>query len=184
MRETIIPVVDAAKADVASLGQAIGIPASVAPRASSFYGNAVRLWDIDGFVSDADTTLTVARLTPRPPEIRFLERHFKHTQAFIPLGGKPYIVVMAPPTPDGLPDPKAVKAYRFSGGTGFLMHIGTWHEFPFALESDTDLIVLLRHETNRDLRQIEHGEARGADLEKRNLQARFGTTLRFRQDAR
>lgn len=179
MRETTIPTVDAASADLAALGHVIGIPAGVAPRTSDFYGDAVRLWKVDGFASDADTTLTVARLTPRPPEVRFLERHFKHTQAFIPLGNKPYVVVMAPPTPDGLPAPADVKAYRFPGNTGFLMHVGTWHEFPFALEPDTDVIVVLRHETNRNLQQIEHGEARGADLEKRNLQMRFGTTLRF-----
>ena len=31
------------------------------------------------------------------------------------------------------------------------MHIGTWHEFPFALIDDTQLIVVLRREATKGL---------------------------------
>ena len=32
--------------------------------------------------------LSLARVQPRPARVRFLERHFRHTQAFLPLGRK------------------------------------------------------------------------------------------------
>ena len=58
------------------------------------------------------------------------------------------------------------------------MHIGTWHEFPFALEAPADMVVVLRNETNRNLDAIEDGEAVGDDLEKRSVSRRFGVRLR------
>lgn len=179
MEKRAIPVVDARSADLSTLGQLIGVPEAVPPRVSAFYGEAVKLWAPATFVSDADTTFALARISPRPNEVTYLERHFKHTQAFIPLGGKPFVAVMAPPTGNGLPDPASVKAYHFPGDTGFMMHVGTWHEFPFAVVPNTDVIVVLRNETNRDLQAIEHGEALGADLEKRNLQVRLDVLLGF-----
>ena len=60
-----------------------------------------------------------------------------------------------------------------------MMHVGTSHEFPFALHRPADLIVILRNETNRNLDAIQDGEAVGEDLEKRNIRRRFGVTLRF-----
>jgi ureidoglycolate lyase len=59
------------------------------------------------------------------------------------------------------------------------MRIGTWHEFPFALNRPVDMIVILRNETNRDLDQLENDEAAGEDLEKRNIKARLGVMLEF-----
>jgi ureidoglycolate lyase len=58
------------------------------------------------------------------------------------------------------------------------MHIGTWHEFPFALDAPADMVIVLRNETNRNLDAIEDGEAVGEDLEKRSIARRFGVTLR------
>ena len=60
-----------------------------------------------------------------------------------------------------------------------MMHLGTWHEFPFALESAADMVVILRNETNRNLDAVADGEAVGEDLEKRNMKRRYGVTLRF-----
>ena len=109
-----------------------------------------------------------------------MERHFKHTQVFLPLNRVPFAVVLAPPTPSGrLPELASARAFRFAGDCGLMMHLGTWHEFPFALQAPADLVVILRNETNRNLDAIEDGEAVGEDLEKRNVRRRFGVTLRF-----
>ncbi len=107
-----------------------------------------------------------------------MERHFKHTQAFLPLNRQPYCVVLAPPGDEALPDLTQLKALRFAGDCGFLMHLGTWHEFPFALDAAVDLVVVLRNETNRNLDAIADGEAIGEDLEKRHIGKRFGVRLR------
>jgi ureidoglycolate lyase len=60
-----------------------------------------------------------------------------------------------------------------------MMHVGTWHEFPFAVDAPVDLVVVLRNETNRNLDAVENGEAVGEDLQKRNVARRFGDVLRI-----
>ncbi len=61
--------------------------------------------------------------------------------------------------------------------------MGTWHEFPFALEVTADMVMVLRNETNRNLEAISDGEAVGEDLEKRNIAKRFGVSLSIRRSA-
>jgi ureidoglycolate lyase len=110
-------------------------------------------------------------------EALWLERHFLHTQAFIPLGGKPFAMILAPPSEGDLPDLDRAAAFVFAGDQGLAMHVGTWHEFPLAIEDGTDIVVLLRRQTVQDLARREGNEASGPDLEKRDLEARFGLRL-------
>lgn len=174
-----LPLVDAAEVDLAPLGWLVGVHENADLGDANFYGGAVRVQNPGEFCSDDDTTLTVARVNPRPREVVWMERHFKHTQTFLPLGGLPYVVVLAPPTETALPDIENATAVRFPGHLGFMMRIGTWHEFPFALEQPTDMVVILRNETNRNLDAKENDEAEGADLQKRNLRARLGVSICF-----
>ncbi|MFZ9304174.1 MAG: ureidoglycolate lyase [Steroidobacteraceae bacterium] len=148
-----------------------------------FYDDAVELMEKPAFSSDADTCLSLARVHPRPLEVIWMERHFKHTQAFIPLNAKPWCAVLAPPTASDLPDLAQARAFHFAGDCGLLMHVGTWHEFPFALEVTADMVVVLRNETNRNLEAISDGEAVGEDLEKRHIAKRFGVSLAIRRSA-
>ena len=148
-----------------------------------FYDDAVELMEKPAFSSDADTCLSLARVHPRPLEVIWMERHFKHTQAFLPLNAKPWCAVLAPPTASDLPDLAQARAFHFAGDCGLLMHVGTWHEFPFALEVTADMVVVLRNETNRNLEAISDGEAVGEDLEKRHIAKRFGVSLVIRRSA-
>ena len=110
-----------------------------------------------------------------------MERHFKHTQTFIPLGGKPFYVVVAPPNDSELPDLDKVEVLHFDGSAGFTMKLGTWHEFPFAIEDETHLIVVLRKEATdglvRDM--VVQNEAQSPDLDKKDLLQRCNVTFRF-----
>jgi ureidoglycolate lyase len=74
----------------------------------------------------------------------------------------------------------AIKAFLFDGSAGFCMKLGCWHEFPFAVVDDTDLLIILRRETVSDLQRIENGEAFGEDLDKKNLVTRTGTVVEIR----
>jgi ureidoglycolate lyase len=161
---------------VEPFGQILGPGANVTPLPLSFYGDAVTVRRPVHFQSDEQTELTLATLKVRPLEVRWMERHFKHTQTFIPLSGRPFIIVMAPPNDQELPDLDQVEAFLFDGSAGFTMHIGTWHEFPFALVDETNLIVILRRETTRDLMEdnVIRGEAFGPDIDKKDIQAREG----------
>ncbi len=153
------------------------------PRSShiaDFYEGAVSVHQPPSFVSDDDTCLSLATVQPRPLEIDYIERHFKHTQTFIPLGGKPFVAVLGAPTEGEMPDLDRLEAFRFDGGAALCLHLGTWHEFPFALEADTQLLVILRNETTRNLASdnVVDGEAHGGDLDKKNLIKRTGGRIR------
>ncbi len=162
---------------LAPFGQILGSAANVETNAPGFYEGKVRTCNPVDFQSDDDTALTLATIDRRPLEVRYMEQHFKHTQTFIPLGGKPFVAVLAPPNGKDVPDLDSVEAFLFDGSAGFNMKIGTWHEFPFALEDGTDVVVILRNETNRNLQVVENGEAHGPDVDKKDLQRRFGVVF-------
>jgi ureidoglycolate lyase len=161
---------------LAPFGQVLGVHDQVQPLPTGFYEGKVTVYAPVQFQSDEDTLLTVATVDRRDLRVQWMERHFKHTQTFIPLGGKPFIVVLAPPNDKELPDLDQVRAFLFDGSSGFTMKIGTWHEFPFALLDHSNVIVILRKETTRNLmkERVIAGEAHGPDLDKKDLIARTG----------
>ena len=56
------------------------------------------------FQIDDNAEVAVTVVDRRPFQVRWMERHYKHTQMFIPLSGKPFVAVLAPPTDKDLPD--------------------------------------------------------------------------------
>ena len=174
-----LDVENATRDALAPYGVLVGADASRAPRTGTFYGDTVELWSPGPLLNDSDACLSVARIHPRAPEVIWMERHFKHTQTFIPLGGAPFIAVLGAPTAEPQPDPATVRAFRFDGTSGIMLHVGTWHEFPFSAGAVADVVVLLRKETMSNLEVRENNEAIGGDLEKRNLHARLGFAFTF-----
>jgi len=173
-----VPIIKATRKNVTPFGQLLAAPSDLGA-ASPFYGDAVHIHSIPGFVCE-DADLVVATLKKRPMEVRFLERHGLHTQTFLPIGRKPFVVLMAPPTADrALPNLKDLAALRFDGTVGFVMHRGTWHEFPFAMEDDTEIAVVLSKSARSDLSpsNVHENEAHGPDLDKRDVVSRLGTII-------
>lgn len=160
---------------LAPFGWILGARADIPSRRLNFYPGEMR--SPCEFVIDAEADVSVVRLEKRPFEIVYMERHWKHTQAFLPLGGKPFILAMAPPADGETPALEAVRAFRFDGAAGFCMRVGCWHEFPFALSDDTDIAVILRKETYRNLQNVVGDEASGDDLDKKNLRRRAERTI-------
>jgi ureidoglycolate lyase len=160
-------------------GALVGADPARTARTGQFYGSKVELWSPGPFRSDEDTCLSVARVHERAPQVLWMERHFKHTQTFIPLGGAGLVMVLGAPTANHQPDPSTVRAFSFDGTSGVMLHVGTWHEFPFASRPPADVVVILRKETQSNLEVRENDEAVGDDLEKRNLQVRLGFGFTF-----
>jgi len=177
IKRRMIAVKPATPESLAPYGRILGRGSGIMPTDSGFYSGKVAITKPVTFQSDSDTCLSLATIQPRAFELEHIERHYKHTQAFIPLGGKPFIVVFGAPTAGPEPDFDQLEAFRFDGTDGFCMHIGTWHEFPFSLEADTDVIVILRNETNRNLAAKDGGEAHGDDLSKLNILQRTGAVF-------
>ncbi|MEO9599391.1 ureidoglycolate lyase [Parasphingorhabdus sp.] len=176
-----LPLIKASAEALAPFGQIIGSASGVKPVAVDFYKGAVAMSYPVKFECEHPVEVSLANLDRRPGEVRYMERHFQHTQAFIPLGGKPFVAVMAPPNDGELPDLSSVQAFLFDGSAGFQLHLGTWHEFPFALESQTEMIVLLSSQTGYDLKAKDAvtEEAFGPDLDKKDIAARTGTLFQF-----
>jgi len=152
------------------------------PLPVAFYDGKVSVYAPVTFESDEETMLTLASVDRREMQVQWMERHFKHTQTFIPLEGRPFVVVLAPPTEGDLPDLGQARALLFDGSSGFTMKVGTWHEFPFALVDQSNVIVILRRETTQNLMpdNVVDGEAHGPDLDKKNLVARTGVTVQVK----
>jgi ureidoglycolate lyase len=189
LADIVLKPVPATPEALAGYGWAIGEPGGLSRDKIDFYGREVRVTQPAAFRSNDDTCLNLVTFTPRPLRVRWMEFHSKHTQTFIPLGGRPFYMVLGKPTcrrPDGawdgsqpeLPDLDNVKAFYFDGSAGIVMEVGTWHEVPFPLDGETNFVCICTNETNANLEgQDAVGEARGGDLDKIKLDHRFGRSL-------
>ncbi len=77
-----------------------------------------------------------------PLTIRMLECHPQGSQAFVPLLGKPFLVVVAPPGDS--PDPAQVRAFISDGRQGVNYRRGVWHHPVLAIAAQDDFLVVDR----------------------------------------
>ena len=77
-------------------------------------------------------SIFAAEALEMPLVIRMLERHPLGSQAFIPLLGHPFLVVVAPL--GDAPVPGHVRAFRSNGRQGVNYHRGVWHHPVLTIE--------------------------------------------------
>lgn len=106
-----------------------------------------------------------------------MERHLRVTQAFVPLGGSPAVVAVAPPADElRIED---IRAFLLDGSAGYVMHRGTWHSldrFPLA-PPHSDFLMITDHETQDDLTESYAGRGRWALTQEIDLVALGGQTI-------
>jgi ureidoglycolate lyase len=87
--------------------------------------------------------INIFRSTPlaQPIAIKMMERHPHGSQAFIPMGENPYLVVVAP---KGEFDVLKIEVFLAKSSQGVNYHKGTWHHYCLALRSDSDFLVIDR----------------------------------------
>lgn len=160
---------------LAPYGTVLGYDPTIAPMPIDFYDGAAKVRRVAPFSARGDIEMPIVTLQRRPLQVRWMERHFHHTQGFVSLGSKPFIAVFAPPGDGEVPDIDKVEAFLFDGSAGFLMHVGTWHEFPFAVLDDTNLLVILTKQATDGLVRdnVIQNEALSEDLDKKDLGARL-----------
>lgn len=92
--------------------------------------------------TDGHAAISLARSQPLPSPLRIemLERHPLASQAFIPQGVQPFIVVVAPP--GERIDSSEIRAFVSDGRQGVNYHPGVWHHPLLALVPDQDFIVV------------------------------------------
>jgi ureidoglycolate hydrolase len=105
----------------------------------------------------------------RPLRCDHLNRHHTATQALIPLGGAPAVIVVAPGSVD-FSDPAhldTIRAFTISGALGINLAIGTWHWGPYPLGAEV-------HLANFQARDVAH------DNEVAYLERDLGTVVEIR----
>lgn len=166
---------------LAPYGTVLGYNPAVAPLPIDFYGGGAQVRRLCAFEAPEMPEMPVVTVQRRPLEVQLMERHPLHTQAFISLGGTPFIACFAPPNDADLPDPDKVEAFLFDGSAGFMMHKGTWHDFPFAIVDGTNLLVILTKAATDGLTSdnVFEGEAIGPDIQKMDIGRRLGVTFKL-----
>ncbi len=103
-----------------------------------------RLAEVDTGPSDGRPIISIFRsgAYDYPFRIRMLERHPHGSQAFIPLHGNAFLVVVAPPGPE--PTPNDIRAFIAQGDQGVNYHRGTWHHPVLAIKDQDEFLVVDR----------------------------------------
>lgn len=124
-------------------------------------GNTERYHDLARIApgEDGRAIVSIFRGQPRalPFVVQMLERHPLGSQAFMPLGGRDYLVVVAPPGPPPALD--AVRVFLARGDQGVNYATGTWHHPLLALAEVSDFLVIDRSGPGDNCDEIELAEA-------------------------
>lgn len=137
------------------------------------YGDRVDIFR-ESFESDQPIEWFIVRFWLRGYTATFLERHHEITQSFIPVGGHPFVLVVARPEAreeDGLPALDEVHAFVVPGDRGVQLHRSTWHENPLPLVDGQVVLVSSHQSLTRG--HVAHSDKSLAslklDVEKRNV---------------
>lgn len=101
------------------------------------------LADVDVNAGNGRTLINIFRSIPleKPIAIRMMERHPLSSQAFMPLGQQPYLVVVAP---KGALNISQIEVFIAKPDQGVNYHRGTWHHYCLALNQPSDFLVVDR----------------------------------------
>lgn len=115
--------------------------------------------------SEREALLDLSRGTPRfyvmslvdkPPAFTGITRHRAVTQTLAAVGGKPWLLAVAPPydvdVPDTAPRLEDIVAFQIPGDVAVLLHRGTWHSGPFFTGERMSFFNLELADTN----QVDH----------------------------
>ncbi|MBS0356515.1 MAG: ureidoglycolate lyase [Proteobacteria bacterium] len=109
-------------------------------------GNTERYHDLAQIEAgpDGKVIVSIFRGQPRtlPFRVEMMERHPLASQAFIPMSGKPYLVVVAPA--GAAPKAEDLRVFLARGDQGVNYATGVWHHPLLALETVCDFLVVDR----------------------------------------
>jgi ureidoglycolate lyase len=103
-----------------------------------------RLAEVETGLPDDKAIISIfrAQKLAMPLTVTLLERHPLGSQAFIPLLGHPFLIVVAPL--GDTPDPELIRAFVSNGKQGINYRRGIWHHPVLALQTQDDFLVVDR----------------------------------------
>lgn len=118
-------------------------------------GHALRFHDLAGLDMGEGGRAIVSIFRSTPPAypfpIRMMECHPVGSQAFMPLSGRRYLVVVAPA---GRFDADKIEAFVASPTQGVNLRKGVWHHFNLALDAESDFLVIDREGPGENLDEV------------------------------
>ncbi len=98
---------------------------------------------VDVLAAGGRPLISIFKATPRalPFEVKVMERHPLSSQAFYPLDGVPFLVVVAESRSAG---PGRIRAFRAAGNQGVSYRRNTWHHALLALGQTSRFLVVDR----------------------------------------
>lgn len=109
-------------------------------------GNTMRYHDLAKVDVGADgrAIISIFRGEPRelPFRITMMERHPLGSQAFVPMSGRPYLLVVA--APSDTPRADALHAFLATAEQGVNYATGVWHHPLLALDGVSDFLIVDR----------------------------------------
>jgi ureidoglycolate lyase len=176
-----LQLVSATPETVAPFGTLVGIDVRPDIDIPYYPGRVIEGGDI-GFRYRGRVALRTAQVLPGgQPEVGWLERHMHLTQLFVAIAGGAYVMVMTPPNHESggqLPDLDAATALRFPPASVLLLHAGTWHDFPIAVDRPVTFMLANSEEVVEALRTAGRPrELNEGDVQKVSLPDRLGVTL-------
>jgi ureidoglycolate lyase len=99
--------------------------------------------------SDAEVILSIFRGRPRALTVAMLERHPLGSQAFMPLGSRPWLAVVSTE-----PTPEACRVFVVDGGQGLQYGRGVWHHPLLVLDEAQDFLVVDRKGPGENLEEV------------------------------
>lgn len=119
--------------------------------------------DVEAESGHALVNIFRARPLPMPLAVAMVEKHPLGSQAFIPLGAAPFLVVVAPP--GEAVAPAALRAFLAAAGQGVNYARGVWHHPVIALGRETDFLVIDRGGPGDNLAEFFFGEGERRTVE-------------------
>ncbi len=112
------------------------------------------LCDVDVATQGGKTLVNIFRgqVFACPIQINMMERHPLGSQAFIPLGSRPFLVVVAEDAGDNVPGP--LRAFLGSAGQGVNYRRNVWHHPLLSLEAISDFLVIDRGGPGENLEEF------------------------------
>lgn len=101
---------------------------------------------VDVLAKGGRPLISIFKAAPRPLpfEVRVLERHPLSSQAFYPLDGKPFLVVVAGNEGADAPWSGRIRAFRAAGNQGVSYRRNTWHHALLAIDQTSHFLVVDR----------------------------------------
>ena len=101
---------------------------------------------VDVLANSGRPLISIFKAAPRPLpfEVRVLERHPLSSQAFYPLDGVPFLVVVAEDGDTDTPWSRRIRAFLAAGNQGVSYRRNTWHHALLAIGQTSHFLVVDR----------------------------------------